>query len=56
MRIQKMAKSCLSQTLLNYPFVSRRVSQQMAFVSWQLLHPRYEDIFKMLQELADAGI
>ena len=28
----------------------------MAFISGQLLHPRYEDIFKMLQELADAEI
>ncbi len=32
------------------------VSQQMAFISWQLLHSCYEDIFKMLQKLADAEI
>ena len=56
---QKMAEN--KQDLHDYPFVTLSldnsgVSQQMAFISGQLLHPRYEDIFKMLQELADAEI
>ncbi len=41
-------------TIIRLSLDDTGVSQQMAFISWQLLHPRYEYIFKMLQELADA--
>ena len=43
-------------TIIHLSLDDTGISQQMAFISWQLLHPRYEDIFKMLQKFADAEI